>query len=135
MTENQTITPEIQAAINSLYQQGFEAGRRKGYEEGINAARAHLLKLPLTPINMSDPNAQEQNASMSLSTMVEELDFTVSTYNTLKREGLHTIGDILALSDAQLLEFRNFGLNRLGEVKEKLTAIGYTLREHPNYRQ
>lgn len=126
MTQDSTVAPEVQAAINSVYQQGFEAGRLRGFKEGINAALAHLRTLSTTtPIDKTDPTS----AWMSLSTRIEHLDFTIRTHNCLSREGLHTIGDVLAYSDMQLLDIRYFGTKCLIEVKEKFAAVGYTIRE------
>ena len=128
--EPTTLTPEIQAAITSLYQQVFEAGRLQGYNEGVNAARAHLLTLSTTTfIDPLDPRIQEVNASLPLDTSIEELDFSVRTYNGLKREGLHTISDVMKWSEKRLLDIRNFGSSSLDEVKQKLAVAGYTIRK------
>ena len=127
MTENQTFTPEIQAAISSLYQQGFEAGWNKGYTEGVEAARAQLLALPTTP-----PTAaiqQEATPSLSPSTPIEKLDFPVEVYNCLKREGLHTIGEVASRSARELLNIPNVGKGSVSKIEEKLKASGYTLRD------
>lgn len=65
---------------------------------------------------MPDPNS------------IEALDFTVRTYNCLKREGIKTVQAIAACTEDQLLDIRNFGMNSLNEVKEKLSERGMRLR-------
>jgi DNA-directed RNA polymerase alpha subunit len=126
MTQDMTtVTPEIQAAINSLYQQGFEAGRLRGYKEGIAAAREHLLTLvDTTPTGMDSPK-------LALDTRIEALEFTLRTYNCFKREGVHTIGDLIKRSEASLYDIRNFGVKSIDEVKAKLGKIGYDLAPSP----
>lgn len=130
MTNDQMVTPEIQAAISTVYQQGFEAGRRKGYEEGIVAAQKQLSRLSaVMPSDPESPELQEANASLPLSTRIEDLQFALRTYNVLKREGLHTIGDVLAWSEEQLLDVRNMGGRSMDEIIEKFAAVGYTVRK------
>lgn len=59
---------------------------------------------------------------------IEALDFTIRTYNILKREGINTIQGIAACTESQLLELRNFGQRGVDEVKLKLSEHGLRLR-------
>lgn len=58
---------------------------------------------------------------------IEELDFSVRTYNCLKKANILTIGDLLQISESDLMQIRNFGKKSLTEVKEKLAALGLTI--------
>ncbi|MDH7600856.1 MAG: DNA-directed RNA polymerase subunit alpha [Armatimonadota bacterium] len=60
---------------------------------------------------------------------IEELDFSVRTYNCLKKANILTIQDLVQLSEADLLNIRNFGRKSLMEVKEKLASLNLSLRE------
>jgi DNA-directed RNA polymerase subunit alpha len=60
---------------------------------------------------------------------IEELDFSVRTYNCLKKANILTIQDLVQLSEADLLNIRNFGKKSLMEVKEKLESLNLSLRE------
>ncbi len=60
---------------------------------------------------------------------IEELDFSVRTYNCLKKANILTIQDLVQLSEADLLNIRNFGRKSLQEVKEKLESLNLSLRE------
>ncbi len=64
-----------------------------------------------------------------LDSKIEELDFSVRTYNCLKKENINTIGELVQLSEKQLLEIRNLGQKSLDEIKEKLVDRGLTLVE------
>jgi DNA-directed RNA polymerase subunit alpha len=60
---------------------------------------------------------------------IEKLDLTVRSLNCLKREGVHTIGDLLNLSLEDLMDIRNFGEKSVVEVKEKIESMGLNLKE------
>lgn len=64
-----------------------------------------------------------------LDAKIEELDFTVRTYNCLKKEGINTIGELVQFSQRALLEIRNLGQKSLTEIIEKLEERGLSLAE------
>lgn len=51
---------------------------------------------------------------------IEELDLTVRAYNCLKRSGITKVGQILTMSEEDLLAVRNFGEKSLNELKVSL---------------
>jgi DNA-directed RNA polymerase subunit alpha len=59
---------------------------------------------------------------------IEELDFSVRTYNCLKKANVLTIGELAQLSEGDLMQIRNFGKKSLTEVKEKLATLGMMLK-------
>jgi len=62
----------------------------------------------------------EAKLSMSLA----ELDLSVRATNCLESENINTVRDLVARSEDQLLEVRNFGETTLMEVRAKLGAMG-----------
>jgi DNA-directed RNA polymerase subunit alpha len=60
--------------------------------------------------------------------LIEELELGVRSYNCLKREGIQTIGDLLAKTEAELLNVPNLGQKSIDEVQEKLSERGLSLR-------
>lgn len=59
---------------------------------------------------------------------IEELDLSVRVFNSLKRTGITTIGDVLDMLDRgpdAMLAIRNFGEKSLDELVEKLQEKGY----------
>jgi DNA-directed RNA polymerase subunit alpha len=62
---------------------------------------------------------------------IEDLDLTVRSYNCLKREGIHTVGELVSRSEADLLDIRNFGAKSIDEVKLKLAGLGLQLKDSP----
>src|SRR5690606_25146713 len=60
--------------------------------------------------------------------LIEELDLSVRVFNSLKRTGITTIGDVLDMLDRgpeAMLAIRNFGEKSLEELVEKLKEKGY----------
>ena len=81
-----------------------EIGRRPagGSEELATASSTNLLDAP-----------------------IEELDLPMRAYNSLKRNNITKIGQLLALGDDELLRMRNFGQKSLDEMKERLALRGF----------
>ena len=50
-------------------------------------------------------------------------------YNSLKRNNIVKVGQLLQLSDDDLLRMRNFGKKSLDEMKERLRMRGFILPE------
>ncbi len=59
---------------------------------------------------------------------IEELDFSVRTYNCLKKAGITNVQDLVQTSEQELMNIRNFGRKSLNEVKDKLAAMDLGLR-------
>lgn len=59
---------------------------------------------------------------------IEDLNLTVRAYNCLKRAGITKVGQVLEMSEDDLLGVRNFGHKSLDELRERLAAHG--LLEH-----
>ncbi|BDI31337.1 DNA-directed RNA polymerase subunit alpha [Capsulimonas corticalis] len=59
---------------------------------------------------------------------IEELDFSVRTYNCLKKANILTIGDLIQISESDLMQIRNFGKKSLTEVREKLSSLGLSIQ-------
>ncbi len=61
-------------------------------------------------------------------TPVESLDLSVRVFNSLKRTGITTVGDVLELlekGDQAVMSIRNFGEKSLDELRAKMLEKGY----------
>ena len=66
-------------------------------------------------------------------TPVEALDLSVRVFNSLKRTGIITVGDVLELlekGDQAVMSIRNFGEKSLDELRLKMREKGY-LKDEP----
>jgi len=77
------------------------------------------------------PSPAEVADIAAFSMPIEDLDLTVRSYNCLKREGIHTVGELVGRSEADLLDIRNFGSKSIDEVKVKLAGLGLALKDSP----
>ena len=64
----------------------------------------------------------------ALETTIEELDFSVRAYNCLKRANIHTLQDLVNMSENDMMKIRNLGKKSLKEVLDKVRDLGLVLR-------
>jgi len=75
------------------------------------------------------PSPIDEQLAADLALPVEDLNLTVRSYNCLKREGIHSVGELLSRSEQDLLDIRNFGSKSIDEVKAKLQEMGLNLKD------
>ena len=72
---------------------------------------------------------------------IEDLELSVRAFNCLKRAGITKVGQVLEMSESELLNVRNFGQKSLDELRQRLVARGYivapvpSLAEQPNMEE
>jgi DNA-directed RNA polymerase subunit alpha len=63
-----------------------------------------------------------------IETPIENLDLSVRVFNSLKRAGITTVGEVIELlekGDEAIMSIRNFGEKSLDELHDKMTEKGY----------
>ncbi|MBW6466835.1 MAG: DNA-directed RNA polymerase subunit alpha [Brevefilum sp.] len=78
------------------------------------------------PIEKAEPATMINSEAAEMP--IENLDLTVRVFNSLKRTGITTVGDVLELLDKgeeAILSIRNFGEKSLVELKEKMIEKGF----------
>ena len=76
---------------------------------------------------MVEKNDQTQATVLSMT--IEELDFSVRSFNCLKRAGINTVEDLISKSEDDMMKVRNLGRKSLEEVINKLESLGLALRD------
>jgi len=118
---NGTITPDmalVEAAkilrkhINPFVQY-FELGEETVAEQ-------------ITPEEVSEEEVDEKLAE-KLSIPIQELELSVRAGNCLESIKVETVGQLVKMTEADLLKVRSFGKTSLREVKRKLADIGLSL--------
>ncbi len=79
------------------------------------------------------PSARPEKQPMAVSSIpskvydvpIEDLDLSVRAYNCLKRAGITKVGQILEMTEEDLLGVRNFGRKSLDELRDKLQQRGF----------
>jgi DNA-directed RNA polymerase subunit alpha len=72
--------------------------------------------------------------SEAAETPIENLDLSVRVFNSLKRTGITTVGDVLELLDKgeeAVMSIRNFGEKSLEELRQKMQEKGFLHDEKP----
>ena len=60
----------------------------------------------------------------TLETPIEEIEFSVRTYNCLKRASINTVQDLIDKREAEVTKIRNLGKKSLKEVLDKVNEMG-----------
>ena len=55
--------------------------------------------------------------------LIDVLDFSVRTYNSLRRTGIHTVGDFLDYPIDKFKEIRNLGHKSISEIEDCLLNL------------
>ncbi|HLU10805.1 MAG TPA: DNA-directed RNA polymerase subunit alpha [Oceanobacillus sp.] len=82
----------------------------------------------ITEDQRDDQYGKDDRQSQLYEKPIEELDLSVRVFNSLKRTGITTIGDVLDMLDRgpdAMLAIRNFGEKSLDELVDKLKEKGY----------
>jgi DNA-directed RNA polymerase alpha subunit len=80
----------------------------------------------------SEPEITELAKMVNVkSTPLEELDFSVRTYNCLRRAGINTLGEIVSKTSDELAKIRNLGRHSLNEIVMTLEKYGFSLEATP----
>ncbi|WP_068402315.1 DNA-directed RNA polymerase subunit alpha [Kribbia dieselivorans] len=113
---------------NSISPRDAMASAGKTLVELFGLARE--LNVEAEGIDMG-PSPTDAAMAADLALPIEDLELTVRSYNCLKREGIHTVGELVGRSEADLLDIRNFGAKSIDEVKAKLHGMGLALKDSP----
>jgi DNA-directed RNA polymerase subunit alpha len=76
-----------------------------------------------------DDDRGEERALQVRDMPIEELELSVRSYNCLKRAGINTVSELIQKTDEDMMKVRNLGKKSLEEVKQKLAALGLSLRQ------
>ena len=92
------------AASTPLASTGATAAAGAGDEDGVNGLAADAAQLP-----------------------IEELNLPVRSFNSLRREGVHTVGGLAARTEKELLAIDGLGPQSIKEIKSRLADHGLAL--------
>jgi len=80
----------------------------------------------ITPEEVSE-EAVDEELTKKLSIPIQELELSVRASNCLESIKVETVGQLVIMTEADLLKVRSFGKTSLREVKRKLADIGLSL--------
>jgi DNA-directed RNA polymerase subunit alpha len=119
--------------LTVLYEDRGEFEEALGCVERIlaehpNHTRARLfLKDIKSSLNMLYDETQEQSReqqSAMLDTPISDFELSVRSRNCLKKMNINNLGDLLRITEAELLSYKNFGETSLEEIRAMLHQKG-----------
>ena len=97
----------------------------------ISGTSEEALTKPTVEVEVEQPVVNRD----VIETPIEALDLGVRVFNSLKRTGITTVGDVMELLDkgeSAMLSIRNFGEKSLSELKAKMIEKAYMKEEVEN---
>jgi len=88
-----------------------------------------FVTVGMAAVPVAAPTGTAALPSNMLDMPIEELDLPMRAYNSLKRNNIVKVGQLLQLKDDDLLRMRNFGKKSLDEMKERLRMRGFIVPE------
>ncbi len=82
-----------------------------------------------------DEEVGSRLTSEMIETPIENLDLSVRVFNSLKRTGITTVGEVIELlekGDEAVMSIRNFGEKSLDELRQKMQEKGYLKESNEN---
>ncbi len=79
-------------------------------------------------VPMEEESASSRLTSEVIETPIENLDLPVRVFNSLKRAGITTVGEVIELlekGEEAIMSIRNFGEKSLDELRVKMVEKGY----------
>lgn len=70
----------------------------------------------------------DDSKTKALEMSIDELEFSVRTYNCLKRANINTLQDLTEKSENEMMKIRNLGKKSLKEVIDKVKEMGFSFR-------
>ncbi len=92
---------------------------------------AGISEESLAAIALEEEESSRLTSEM-IETPIENLDLSVRVFNSLKRTGITTVGEVIELlekGDEAVMSIRNFGEKSLDELRQKMTEKGYLITE------
>jgi DNA-directed RNA polymerase subunit alpha len=125
-----------------LYEDAGEYGRalqcvNKVLQYHPNHQRAILFKKDIessrTMYYDEEKEKRRTRKNQILETPISDFELSVRSRNCLKKMNIHTLGDLLNITEAELLSYKNFGETSLREIKQilesKALRLGQSIEE------
>jgi DNA-directed RNA polymerase alpha subunit len=140
---NDSLVPPTQKQVSTsaLQKELAKAVERAAHYKGINGMLEDRLDRAYARIRMADPKGETANKDEAVvkgeqllkevfAKSIDELELTVRSHNCLSAENIKTIGQLMSITEYDLLKFPNLGRKSLKEIREELfNRFKLTLRQ------
>jgi DNA-directed RNA polymerase subunit alpha len=83
----------------------------------------HATRVGAADVEISEGRSDDSDRDEKLKLPISVLEPSARTRNCLEAEGIETLGQLVSLTEHDLMKFRNFGATSLTEIKDKLAAF------------
>src|SRR5581483_5585642 len=87
------------------------------------AGQTRVEAMPTPRADGGEGGEADSEEPAELMTSIEDLNLSARTTNALVNNDIHTIKDLLSLSEAELRDLKGFGNKALDEVKDKIAEL------------
>jgi len=84
---------------------------------------------------ITDEENENNEQKKLLEKSIEELDFSVRSYNCLKKSNINTFGEIVNKTEEEIMSIKKLGKKSFEEIKEKVKDFGLTLKDIDSQRR
>lgn len=119
---NGTITPEMALVESAKILRKHVNPFVQYFELGETTVAASQIAEEET-----EEQAVDEELSQKLNMPIQELELSVRASNCLESAKIQTVGELVRMTEGDLLKIRSFGKTSLREIKRKLADIGLSL--------
>lgn len=116
--EDNTHYEEAHRCLQSVLRTNPNHVRARLYMKDVESARSMYV---------DDDENRDERRNAILDTPITDYELSVRSRNCLKKMNIRSIGDLLKVTEAELLGYKNFGETSLNEIKALLAAKGLRL--------
>ncbi len=127
--------------VNALINLAILYEDNNHYDEALRCLRAVLASNPnherarlylkdvesARSMFFAEDETRDDRRNVVLETPISDFELSVRSRNCLKKMNIRTLGDLLRISEAELLASKNFGDTSLAEIKQLLASKGLRL--------
>ena len=111
-------------SLNRVSQVARKALRKLYHPRNLKYYKYGLEGHKVRQAEFEDAERKRAYTDKVMATTIYDLDFSVRTFNNLIRANCGNVGDLVALSEEDILNLKNMGKKQLAEVALKLKALG-----------
>jgi len=119
---NGTVTPEMAVVEAAKILRKHVNPFVQFFELGDQTVAASQIAEPDT-----EETAVDEELAQKLNMPIQELELSVRASNCLESAKTETVGQLVKMTEADLLKIRSFGKTSLREIRRKLADIGLSL--------
>ncbi len=116
--EDNNMYDESRRCLNAVLRSNPNHPRARLYMKDVESARSMF---------MDEDERARSGRNLAMDVPMSDFELSVRSRNCLKKMDIKTLGDLLRVSEQELLGFKNFGETSLNEIKHLLNSRGLRL--------